>query len=363
MDAFLKAQAALPSHILQGRYVTQSKIDVFLKDFNATEIGRSVKGTPIHSLRLGNGPIKVLLWSQMHGNESTSTKGLFDVLYYLKQTPALLDQLTLEVIPMLNPDGAQTYTRVNANHVDLNRDAQDQSQPEINILFKQYDAFKPDYCFNLHDQRTIFGVDNKACMLSFLSPAADVDKTITPARKRAMGIIGYVNEILQQYIPGQIGRYDDTFNGNCVGDCFQSKGTPTLLFESGQSGLDYSRKETRKWFGVSVLAALEGIANELFKPAVYASIPEVEKSFVDVLVRRISKKDLHSSLAIYFNEVLKDNTIQFVPSVHSTGSLSHLNAHKIIYLDDFCAKNGYDMPAENNTEAVLKMLNLTHYSH
>jgi murein tripeptide amidase MpaA len=37
---------------------------------------------------------------------------------------------------MLNPDGAKTYTRENANKVDLNRDSQDLTQPESKILRK-----------------------------------------------------------------------------------------------------------------------------------------------------------------------------------------------------------------------------------
>jgi hypothetical protein len=52
---------------------------------------------------------------------------------------------------MLNPDGAALY-RENANKVDLNRDSKHlQSRVSLRAVFE----FKPDYCFNLHDQRTI----------------------------------------------------------------------------------------------------------------------------------------------------------------------------------------------------------------
>ncbi|MGH7444953.1 MAG: serine hydrolase, partial [Longimicrobiales bacterium] len=37
------------------------------------EIGRSAEGRPLYLLRYGNGPKSVLLWSQMHGDESTAT--------------------------------------------------------------------------------------------------------------------------------------------------------------------------------------------------------------------------------------------------------------------------------------------------
>ncbi|WP_246054204.1 hypothetical protein [Antarcticibacterium flavum] len=37
-------------------------------------------GEPIHRITVGNGKIKIFAWSQMHGNESTTTKAVFDIL-------------------------------------------------------------------------------------------------------------------------------------------------------------------------------------------------------------------------------------------------------------------------------------------
>ena len=88
----------------------------------------------------------------MHGNESTTTKALFDLYKYIedhKETKfvnTLLAMCTFTFVPMLNPDGAEAYTRINANKVDLNRDAQDLSQPESLILKELYTNIKPDYC-------------------------------------------------------------------------------------------------------------------------------------------------------------------------------------------------------------------------
>lgn len=47
--------------------------------FSLEEIGRSVEGRSINHLWFGRGPYKVLLWSQMHGDEPTATAALFDV--------------------------------------------------------------------------------------------------------------------------------------------------------------------------------------------------------------------------------------------------------------------------------------------
>ena len=38
-----------------------------------TEIGQSSEGRSIYRLQYGQGPIKILLWSQMHGDEPTAT--------------------------------------------------------------------------------------------------------------------------------------------------------------------------------------------------------------------------------------------------------------------------------------------------
>lgn len=363
MNSFLQQQPLLKSQVLKGRYITYSKIETLLSDFELTQVGTSSKGLPIKALTIGNGPIKVLMWSQMHGNEATSTKGIMDVMYFLKANAAFLAPFSVQLLPMLNPDGAAAYTRVNANGVDLNRDAVQQSQLETHALFKVYDAFQPDYCFNLHDQRTLFGVNGAPCMLSYLSPAADADKSITEARKQAMGIIGYMNQRLQQHLSNQVGRYDDTYNPNCVGDCFQAKGTPTILFECGQSGKDYDREATRKWFSFSVVEALQCIANNSFMFAVYDRIPEVKKSYVDVLIHHIPYNNTQISVAIQYEEKLISNGIVFVPTLHSKGDLAMLNAHKIIDLNKFKAVSFDDLDDSAIIKKLSEMLDLTYYSH
>ncbi len=87
------------------------------------EIGRSVGGRDIHMLRLGHGPRTILLWSQMHGDEPSATPALLDIATFLlsrtdePEVEAILDDLTLLMIPMLNPDGAEILrTQESAGH-------------------------------------------------------------------------------------------------------------------------------------------------------------------------------------------------------------------------------------------------------
>ena len=132
---------------------------------------------------------------------------------------------------MLNPDGAAVYARVNANGIDLNRDAQERTQPESVVLRNTFDEFCPDFCFNLHDQRTIFNVGTtaKPATVSFLAPAHNDERSISKSRAISMQLVAAMNSVLQSIIPGRVGRYDDAFNANCVGDTFQMRSHTNFL--------------------------------------------------------------------------------------------------------------------------------------
>ena len=52
----------------------------FLNGSISSEVaGRSAEGRDIHHLTFGSGPVTVLLWSQMHGDESTASMSLVDI--------------------------------------------------------------------------------------------------------------------------------------------------------------------------------------------------------------------------------------------------------------------------------------------
>src|SRR5690606_8853546 len=151
-------------------------------------------------------------------NESTTTKSVLDLINYLRAGSDLaklvLKNCTIVIIPMLNPDGAMAYTRVNANAVDLNRDAQGRTQPERVALHELYHKFNADYCSTLHDQPTIYNVGDapKPAPVSCLAPDHDPERSFSKTRAISMQFIVAMDQELQKYIPGQVGRYDDGFN-------------------------------------------------------------------------------------------------------------------------------------------------------
>ena len=189
----------------QNRLLTPSMLYKYIEGKDLLShlkiLGNSVEARPIYGYSIGRGSNRILMWSQMHGNESTTTKALIDFWSFLKtdQAEGILNECTFLMIPQLNPDGSEAYTRLNANAIDLNRDFIDLSQPESRLLRQIYDDFNPDYCFNLHGQRTIFSAGNTSipATLSFLAPAADPDRSLTPGREIAMKLIVAANKRLQ----------------------------------------------------------------------------------------------------------------------------------------------------------------------
>lgn len=328
---------------LKGRYVTNEHIKPLLDKlptpFLIKSEGKSVLGKDIYSVKFGIGKTKILAWSQMHGNEATTTKGLFDLFNYLAtndtNTEDLYNRYTLYCIPILNPDGAEAYTRVNANQIDLNRDSFAITQPESKLLRKIFEDFKPNYCFNLHDQRTIFGTEsNLPATVSFLAPAFNESRDYNATRLKAIRIINAMNEELQQFIPNQIGRFDDSFNINCVGDYFTSRNTPTILFEAGHFKEDYDRDEVRKYIFISLLTALTVdnenvvVENDLEK---YLNISQNLKNFNDFIYKNVrifdNSEEKIINFAAQFTEILNQDVIHFEASIVPMENLDTINGH------------------------------------
>ena len=329
---------------ITGRYITLESIEPLLKQLNRNNevqiIGKSVLEKPIYSYEIGKGKTRIFLWSQMHGNESTTTKALFDFINLLNSGSELAKQLlnafTFLSIPMLNPDGAALYTRENANKVDLNRDSQDLTERESRILRQTFEAFKPDYCFNLHDQRTIFGVSDtgKPATMSFLAPSYNEAREINDSRLKAINVIAAINDGLQSYMPNQVGRFDDSFNINCIGDTFQYLGVPTILFEAGHYQNDYDREVTRKHafmafvFAFTTISENDIVINGIDK---YMNIPQNKVVFYDFIYKniRINYDGIEkiTNFAAQYKEELIDNQICFNAYFSQIGDLENYFGH------------------------------------
>lgn len=260
-------------------------------------IGRSFEGREIQQLTIGRGPRKVLLWSQMHGDEPSATPALLDVADYLlthaQDAPAaaILDRLTLIVIPMLNPDGTERYQRRNAQAIDVNRDALNLATPEGVLLKAVRDRHRPELGFNLHDQNrrtTVTGTGTLAS-IALLAVSGDEQGTLTPGRLRAKRACAAVHAALTPFVPGGVSRYDEDWSPRAFGDNLTAWGTPVVLIESG--GLPAGRPATdlTRLDFVALLTTLADLATDdlaRHDPAVYDGLPRNETgSYADVVLR------------------------------------------------------------------------------
>lgn len=353
MIDYIELHKECKANALFGRYITLKDIEPLLEKYDTEVIGHSVLGKPIYKYIVGNGATKIFMWSQMHGNESTTTKALFDFFNVIHSKNeiglGLLQNFTFCFLPMVNPDGAELYTRENANKVDLNRDAVDLSQPESQLLRKTFDDFKPHFCYNLHDQRSIFGAgtSGNVATVSFLAPSYNETRDINVVRSKAMNVIVAMNEELQKHIPNQVGRFDDGFNSNCIGDKFTSLNIPTILFEAGHFPNDYYREYTRKMIFIALIAGLRHIyENDVVdnKNVDYLLIPQNNVVFYDFLYKNVKinydGKEIITNFAAQYKEELIDGTIQWNAYIVEIGDLKgkfghyQYNAHKMVYSDD-----------------------------
>ncbi|MCK6600812.1 MAG: peptidase M14 [Bacteroidetes bacterium] len=247
-------------------------------------VGFSFEGRKIEHLSWGRGPVSILLWSQMHGNEPTATLALLDLLSFLhqeKDSPFcqwLSGKVTLHLVPMLNPDGAERFTRRNALGIDLNRDALDLVSPESRFLKAVKDQVNPVWGFNLHDQnpRYSVGSSGKPAMLSLLAPAFDRERRDNENRLRAKKLTGFLRQQAELRIGPHVGKYDDAFGARCFGDNMQKWGVSTILIESGGWYQSPEKAKIRELNFRLFLAAFEAIASgevDQFPVEWYETIP------------------------------------------------------------------------------------------
>jgi hypothetical protein len=271
-------------------------------NFSIEEVGHSTLGRSINLVKWGKGPKKVFLWSQMHGDEATATMALFDLINLLelngefKEINELLNKkCTLYILPMLNPDGAESFTRRNAMEIDINRDFHKQQSPEAQILRQLRDKINPEFGFNLHDQSILWSVaeTGNPATISVLAPAYNRELSINSVRKKAMKIISYMHKDIKNDIPNHIARFDDEFEPRAFGDNFQAAGTSTILIEAGGYKNDPEKQFIRKIYLKSMLSGLISIANESYKSEQledYFSIPENKKSHFQLVLKNCKLK-------------------------------------------------------------------------
>lgn len=325
---------------LKDRFFKHSHIEHLIHKyahvFKIRKLGNSNENRSIHLLSWGEGKTKVLLWSQMHGNEPTGTMAIFDLLNFILQNldkpeiKALQQNCSLHFIPMVNPDGAERFIRRNANQIDLNRDYLDAITVEASILKNIRDEINPDFGFNLHDQSTLWSVKNslEPATISFLAPAYNEECSVNKVRERAMLVIADIYSTLSKFIPNNIGLFDETFEPRAFGDNFQKKGTSTLLIEAGGLQNDPEKQNIRKYYFLSILKGLLSISNQTYfikSVKDYRAISSNAKQLYHIIIERVSVNGVETNMCLNFEE---NNLIHpNVWVVHDIGNTTGYNGY------------------------------------
>jgi hypothetical protein len=320
-----------------------------MNNISVIQAGNSIEGRSIFRIKMGNGKIKILLWSQMHGNESTATKAIFDLINFLKSDDELtgfknnlLDNLEINFVPMLNPDGAERFTRENAVNVDLNRDALSFQSPESRILQELKDEINPEFCFNLHDQNRYYSVGRTdfSPVLSFLAPPSGYNNPVNDARVKAIQVIVHLKKVLNKYIPNQIAKYSDDHEPRSFGDNFNRQESAVILVESGFVKNDPEKEKVREYNFISLLSALEAISSKSYTQCStddYSKIAENnEGRFFDLLLKggviRYGASEYRVDIGINRYEFPTEIVKKFYTKgiIAGIGDLSTFSAHEIV---------------------------------
>lgn len=247
----------------------------------------SYQGRPIHLATIGTGPRRVLLWSQMHGDEPTHTAVLLDLLSYLTKyfsQSAVADILagtTLYMLPMLCPDGAAAGTRYNAQHIDVNRDALRLETPEGRALHRAVELLRPEFGFNLHDQnaRTAIGLPPKPAAVALMTPPLDAELTETAQIRKAKQLAACFAQAVWTRAADMVARYEADYMPWSFGERVQAMGVVTVLVEAGGwPGHNPSPLVEVHFDGL--LATLRAIASDSFAnadPSIYDRLPRANE--------------------------------------------------------------------------------------
>lgn len=117
-------QQATPTEPIQHPTTTPLS---FIHGQQPTVIGTTVEERPINVYSFGSGEHQRMIVADIHGGDEWNTLTLANqLMQYLDSNPDVVpDDVTLYILPSLNPDGEKRahdkYGRLNANGVDLNR--------------------------------------------------------------------------------------------------------------------------------------------------------------------------------------------------------------------------------------------------
>jgi hypothetical protein len=123
-------------------------------------IGTTMQGRSIVAVRITSSPafgsdptkLRVLLFGQQHGDESTGKEALTMLLAGIAsgEMKEVLARLDLLIVPQMNPDGAELGQRRTADSIDLNRNHALLTTPNTKALHDLFYRWMPHVTMDIH---------------------------------------------------------------------------------------------------------------------------------------------------------------------------------------------------------------------
>lgn len=337
--------------------------------FSTSLVGRSVMGRDIYMASCGVGECKVLIFSQMHGDEPTATQSLMDLMNFMEAKDdgfddfrgRILSKLRLDIVPMINPDGAELFRRQSATGIDMNQDGRKMALPESKTLYHLADSIKPRFAFTLHDQNIhhTASSDSLPASIAFLAPAYEKTRHINDVRERAMQVIVVMNRMLQTHITGQVSTYNDTYSPRGFGDKLTGMGISTMLIEAGGQHGDIEKQELRRLIFSALVTGLDAMARGNYQSCEikeYKNLPINSRKgmLADLILRNLSLSlnGYHYTTNVVIDRIEIDN-----PSHTSYYPMGHVSQ-----IGDILSLRGYYEIDASNMNIVSGAVSDSTYS-
>ena len=236
-----------------------------------TSLGQSVKGRSLWMATVGTGPKSIFYLCRQHGHEPASTEGALAFLDTLVKadgdtpTAHLLDNATVYVVPMANPDGSEVFRRHNARNVDLNRDWLRRTQPETRAFYAALLRLRPTL---VTDQHELYPDDARPDFTETAGPGSGASPEVIEACDDAQAVVQ--GALLAEGFGTVIHQVTDTHPARLAHRYISIiAGLPTLLFETNRlPGRSIgSRAAAQEQYMLTVLRDVAGDREQLLAEA------------------------------------------------------------------------------------------------
>lgn len=216
-------------------------------------IGKSVLGKDIVLVTLKNPSTentstkKLFIICRQHGDEPATTEAMMKLIRDMDtdnstQTLDLLSKVSFYIVPMVNPDGADAFTRRNANGADLNRDWLYLSQPETRAVKEMVDIVKPDIILDEHE---LSPGNNRSDFVETAGISSGTLPQVVAESERLQNLV--IGMLRVHNMKVRAAHIEDQCPARLAHRFFPIfEGIPALLFESRQAGARQNRLDYRE---------------------------------------------------------------------------------------------------------------------